>query len=323
MLTYVQRYVVAMITQALLYGIYLATLTQCFRWFIFTDEGWKPREKINSVTVALGTIFVFLMTTINMTTTLAYLIKFFRRDETQLYGIRLMINTSQALAILSIDGILIYRCWIVHEKSWRVICVPVPFWLGSLACSAVYLYFTLERQPPFNSLQIEEKLITSLYVCNITTTIYTTAAIIYRIWYTSNASGGSPKRLNYIMRILAESGVLYTSTIIFSLVGSVLTGKPDPTWVDYLIGDVSDAINFSMAGISFNLLIIRVYQSRVELRDSLADSKNDDGVRTLSGMQFNNLQVTVSSEGPPARRVDEVIDEIQEHRRSSDGIHVN
>ncbi|KIL57767.1 hypothetical protein M378DRAFT_87419, partial [Amanita muscaria Koide BX008] len=92
------------------------------------------------------------------------------------------------------------------------------------------------------------------------------AAIIYRIWCTTKASGGSPKRLNYIMRILAESGALYTSTIIFSPVGPVLASGNDPTWVYYLIGDISDPINFSMAGISFNLLLIRVNQSRVERR---------------------------------------------------------
>ncbi|KAM6499908.1 hypothetical protein JOM56_005416 [Amanita muscaria] len=264
------------------------------------------------------------MTTANITTILSYLIKFFRGDETQMYGIRLMINTSQALAILSIDGILIYRCWILYGKSWRVICVPATLWLASLACSAIYLYFTLERQPPPNVLQIEERLITSLYACNITITIYTTTAIIYRIWYTRKITSGSPKRLNYIMRILAESGILYTSTMIFGLVGSVLTGKNDPTWVDYFIGDISDAINFSIGGIAFNLLFIRVNKSRVELRDSLADSRNVDGVRTLSGMQFHDPQSAASSEGRPsnARRVDEEIDEIQEHRRSSDGMHV-
>ncbi|KAM6496219.1 hypothetical protein JOM56_008925 [Amanita muscaria] len=145
------------------------------------------------------------------------------------------------------------------------------------------------------------------YVCNIATTIYTTTAIIYRIWYTTKISGSSPKRLNHIMRILAESGILYTCTVMFRLVGATRT---DATWVNYFIDDISSAINLCGAGISFNLLLMRVYQSRVERRDSLAESRHVDGVQTLLGMQFNNPQITASSEGPPsnARQVDEAID---------------
>ncbi|KIL53974.1 hypothetical protein M378DRAFT_29420, partial [Amanita muscaria Koide BX008] len=65
MLTDNQIDLVSDFTQALLYGIYLATLIQCFRWLIFTDEGWEPREKINFLMV-FATIFIFFMSTINL-----------------------------------------------------------------------------------------------------------------------------------------------------------------------------------------------------------------------------------------------------------------
>ncbi|KIL57763.1 hypothetical protein M378DRAFT_171348 [Amanita muscaria Koide BX008] len=242
-------------------------------------------------------------------------------------------NVSEFLTLLSIDYVMIYRCWIVYGKSWRVICVPVTFWLGSLACSTSSSYYALldlsSQGQDDNTPQIEEMALNvGIHVCNMATTIYTTTAIIYRIWYTTKTRGNASKRLNYVVRILVESGIIYTCTIIFRLAGTVLAAWRwnDATWVNYFISDISDAINFSMAGISFNLLIIRVYHSRrVQLQDSMADSRHVDGVQTLSGMQFNNAQITASSEGPPsnARQVDEVIDEIQEHRRSRDGMHVN
>ncbi|KIL56447.1 hypothetical protein M378DRAFT_89300 [Amanita muscaria Koide BX008] len=321
MLTQVQRAAVETIAQALLYGIYLETLIQCLRWLVFIDEGWKPRDKINSLIMTFATSFIFLTSTINLMTSLQYTLGILRRDENwQLNGIGIAMDISEYLTLLSIDCVLIYRCWIVYGNSWRVICVPVTFCIGSLACSALSSYYGMySGKLDFSAVQSEEKALIGLYVCNIATTIYTTTAIIYRIWYTTKTSGGSPKRLNYIMRILAESGILYTCTIIFRLAGAVLVTRDDVTWVNLLTQDISDAINFSTAGISFNLLLMRVNQGRLELRGSLAESINVDGVRILSGIEFNNPQITASSEGPPsnARQVDKVIDEIQEHRRSS------
>ncbi|KIL61591.1 hypothetical protein M378DRAFT_129682 [Amanita muscaria Koide BX008] len=329
MLIVIQRAVVSVIIQALLYGIYLSTLIQCIRWLMFTDEGWKPRERMNSLTIAFATIFIFLTSTTNVINEVQYTLGRLVRDEyRRMYGIVmatvLLQQISALLTVLSVDGVLIYRCWIVYAKSWGVICVPVICCLGSLACSV--LIMMIYGSTTLNS-DIQKKALTGLYGCIIGTSTYTTTAIIYRIWYARKTSGSSPKRLNYLMRILAESGILYTSTIIFSLATSLIVSGNDSTWVEVLIYEISDAISFCMAGISYNLILIRVYQSRVELRDTLADSRNVGGENTLSGMRFNNAQITASLEEPSSNPRDEgidtieSIDEIQEHRRSSDGMH--
>ncbi|KAM6492253.1 hypothetical protein JOM56_011977 [Amanita muscaria] len=280
MLTLGQRLIVTAIAEALLYGIYVATFIRCLRWLIFTDEGWKLREKIPgpSLTMAFATIFFFLASTTNLITSLQYLLGFLGNDEKfenwYMREIGMANNISWLLSLLSIDGVLIYRCWMVHARLWRNICIPVTFWLGLLACSALSFYYQGKGQ---HRQKIATESITVAYVCNIATTIYTTTAIIYRIWCTTKASGSSPKRLTYIMRILAESGILYTSTSALSLVGSVLVIKKDPTWVENLINDIAAVISFPMAGIALNVLLIRVNLGRVELRDSQVNSSNVNG----------------------------------------------
>ncbi|KIL60212.1 hypothetical protein M378DRAFT_168350, partial [Amanita muscaria Koide BX008] len=236
-------------------------------------------------------------------------------------------NISENLALISIDGLLIYRCWVVYANSWCAICVPVTFWLASLACSVLQSYYAeLDYKGQTYSLEIAMKALTSLYACNIAITVYTTTAIIYRIVSRTRNSGRNHKRLNYAMRILAESGVLYTSMIIFSLVGASLGARKDITWVDMLIGSISDDMGFSTGCISFNLILIRVYQSRVESRDSFPDSRDGYGEQTLS--ETINPRTTASSKGPPSNTLDKAIDdsEIQEHctsRRSREGMHEN
>ncbi|KIL57852.1 hypothetical protein M378DRAFT_171232 [Amanita muscaria Koide BX008] len=277
--------------------------------------------------MTFATIFIFLTSTTNIITALQITLGYYRRTPRgYIQGVGMAMSISAVLTVLSIDSTLIYRCWIVYAKSWRVIFVPVIFWFASLACSALFIYYkTLAYQGqniPIKIFQNEERTITGVYGCNVAITIYTTAAIVYRIWYTRKTSYGNPRRLNYTMRILAESGILYTFTLLFSLTGALLSARNDATWVDSVIYNVSDAINFSMAGTAFNLILIRVYQSRVELRDSMAESRTVDGEQTLSGMQFDNPRSKTYTE-PPSGVLEETIDEIQGHSRSIDGMYEN
>ncbi|KIL61473.1 hypothetical protein M378DRAFT_82541 [Amanita muscaria Koide BX008] len=316
MLTLSQRLIVTAIAEALLYGIYVATFIRCLRWLIFTDEGWKLRGKIPgpSLTMTFATIFFFLASTTNLITSLQYLLGFLRNDEKfeNWYMREIgMANYLSSCGLILPTTRKIYRCWMVHARLWRNICIPVTFWLGLLACSALSFYYQGKGQ---HRQKIATESITVAYVCNIATTIYTTTAIIYRIWCTTKASGSSPKRLTYIMRILAESGILYTSTSALSLVGSVLVIKKDPTWVENLINDIAAVIvglSFPMAGIALNVLLIRVNLGRVELRDSQVNSSNVNGERNLSE---NNAKGTASSEVLSSNPPDEVNDGIQELR---------
>ncbi|KAM6499930.1 hypothetical protein JOM56_005438 [Amanita muscaria] len=99
---------VTLISQALLYGIYLGTFIQCLRCLIFTDEGWKLREKINSYTLALATIFIFLTSTTNLGTTLQFMLEVLMRDEGwQLDNIGIAMDISEYLTFLLIDYVLL------------------------------------------------------------------------------------------------------------------------------------------------------------------------------------------------------------------------
>lgn len=43
---------------SLSFGVYFATLLSCFRWLLFSDEGWKRRKVINWPLVAV-TFLIF------------------------------------------------------------------------------------------------------------------------------------------------------------------------------------------------------------------------------------------------------------------------
>ena len=35
----------------------------------------------------------------------------------------------------------IYCCWTVYGHSWRVVLLPIIFWLGSLTCTVLTVYY--------------------------------------------------------------------------------------------------------------------------------------------------------------------------------------
>ena len=61
---------IGLFTQAVLYGLYVASLIHCLRWLVYTDEGWKQRDRVNKLMLTT-TIIIFLCSTVNLVITLS------------------------------------------------------------------------------------------------------------------------------------------------------------------------------------------------------------------------------------------------------------
>ncbi|KIL67000.1 hypothetical protein M378DRAFT_323465 [Amanita muscaria Koide BX008] len=198
--------------------------------------------------------------------------------------------TIENATILIADGVLIYRCWIVFDKPWRVILLPTMLWLADLAFAlmfAVYqvsLYLSLRQIIDY---PLSMEMWTLFYAFNIAINIYTTLAIIYRIWRVArNSASTDLGHLYNVSRILAESGILLTITSAMNLGATANYMGPMP----YVIRPTMDALHFSMTGITFNLILIRTGSEGARLgSDYTPDSKSDVGLggqESLSTLQF-------------------------------------
>ena len=65
-----QTFMIATITQALLYGLYIATLVHCLRWLLFSDEeNWSLRKDVNWRMLIIAVV-IFLLSTASLVTAL-------------------------------------------------------------------------------------------------------------------------------------------------------------------------------------------------------------------------------------------------------------
>ncbi|KAG6864814.1 hypothetical protein C0991_007000 [Blastosporella zonata] len=151
------------------------------------------------------------------------------------------------------DGILLYRCWIVYDKSWLIILFPLMIWLGGTACGIVTVYVeaTLREDPRYLNAPNLSPFITSMLALTLAMNLITTSLIIFRIWSIQRAVKFQTaplvikrRPLDKIMRILIESGFIYTVTIVI-LVGLYIACN-------------NGQFGVSNSGITFNLIITRV-----------------------------------------------------------------
>ncbi|KAF8626739.1 hypothetical protein AX15_004716 [Amanita polypyramis BW_CC] len=198
------------------------------------------------------------------------------------YRIFQTVNTALEYTIYQIvDAILIYRCWIVYGRTGRIIFLPVFLWLSSVVFSSynVYLYASKNKES-----SLTDKICDGFFACNIVINIYATTAIVYRIVRVTKGSVSRSKCLHRTWRIVAEAGVPYTTSTLINLTAIILTNRY-PKYIPYaLLEAAADPINVTMAGISFNLILIRVGQQR---RQRTVD-------QGISMIQFHSAEVTES-----------------------------
>ncbi|TFY60916.1 hypothetical protein EVJ58_g4847 [Rhodofomes roseus] len=167
------------------------------------------------------------------------------------------------LAVLVADSALIHRCWVIYGRKWIFVIPSIIIWLGGFACACAETYYTstLGKSTNLAGATKIEPFLNAFIVCGVTLNIVTTTLILYRInvihrasaRYFSKNSGGTTvsTRLQWseLNRILVESALVYTlSGIVLLIVNFAGSNAVYPT---------SD-INLQIAGIQFDLILIRV-----------------------------------------------------------------
>ncbi|KAI0370678.1 hypothetical protein BV20DRAFT_1035661 [Pilatotrama ljubarskyi] len=153
---------------------------------------------------------------------------------------------------LILDGVVIFRTY----KAWNsflVVAIPVLGWMGLLV-SSVGLAYSLATTPTVSEDLFEANTshwITGNWGMTLVTNICSTLALAYRIWQVTSKStqyreGG---RLSPVLRIIVESGALYSMTVTAALVLFLVHSNGV-----YVVLDMISPI----ICIVFNMIIVRV-----------------------------------------------------------------
>lgn len=144
-----------------------------------------------------------------------------------------------------------YRCWAVWNRGWSVLVLPIFMWMATLADVGVYLFLICTLHESTTIPTAGKLRVTLLCYLSITMTfnLITTGAseayasrtsimthdiaglIVWRIWRVKKRSseffqrswrGSGRLDLSAINTIFVESALLYTTSVVITLITSVL-----------------------------------------------------------------------------------------------------
>ncbi|KAF8208510.1 hypothetical protein K438DRAFT_1712167 [Mycena galopus ATCC 62051] len=264
---------VGLFLESVFWGIYLVTFFLCLRALLFNAE-LEPRRLRDLNWPMLALVFVMgTFATLDVVVGLLHNIQAFvmfkgpggaAADFSNISDWVNIVKTVDVVAQTTIgDGMLIFRCWVVHSKSWRVVALSILLWLGGTACAAMILHVeaTLHSSDTLITSSSLDPLILSFWVITIVQNILTTGLLICHIWrvdrktaffaYRSDSQNGQT-RLGQAIRVIIESGLMYTAIAILTCITQVANSNST-----YGISDVE----VQVVGITFNLIIIRAHRS--------------------------------------------------------------
>ncbi|KAM6501626.1 hypothetical protein JOM56_001603 [Amanita muscaria] len=273
-------FIVGLFVQAILYGTYIATLLHGLRWHLYEDEG---RSKVKRA-MTIVAIVIFMFSTIDLGIMVPMVLG---RGPRALPVISAVI---ESVIIHVVDAVLIYRCWVIHGRAWRIVCLPLALWCSCLVFMSLDIYYQFMAI----DLPVPEQVKhfrCAFFACHIATNVFATSASCYRISRVvkQNRSFTTSNRISKIGCMLAWSDVLFMLTSILNLIFGLIGFVPNLI----LFQVTFNAINFSIAGITFNFIIMYVGEQRAKTAVDSSGSFQTENQKALSTLQFRTHNATV------------------------------
>ncbi|KAJ7831553.1 hypothetical protein B0H13DRAFT_2113279, partial [Mycena leptocephala] len=227
--------------ETLTYGMYLVTCCFCAQilfWIPQPGGGERLRQR-SEIKWLLVSIFCFI---------------FIEELTNTHYWITIARSFNQILNMIVSDFVLVYRCFIVYGRRWLAITVSFTLYLTGIAMAVKLMHAESRPANAITSIPNSSSVSSSpSYFCDV-------ALLVWRIWRiehqnkkfrTGNTSLSAPAYqppLRKVIRVVAESGLAYTTLVFLTYVVSLCNSN--------MLYPLSDA-TLQATGITFNVIIIR------------------------------------------------------------------
>ncbi|KAJ7893252.1 hypothetical protein B0H13DRAFT_2037510 [Mycena leptocephala] len=251
--------------ETLTYGIYLVTCCFCAQILFWIPqsgggERLRQRSEIRWLLVSIF-CFIFVVNTFDDIIGLLHMILAF-----ELTNIDDWINIArlfnQVLNMIVSDFVLVYRCFIVYGRRWLPIAVSFVLYLTGIAMGVQLMHteFTASNNAITLNFNPIKPWWSAFLVITAAQNILTTSLLVWRIWRiehqnekfraesTWSSAPAYQPRLRKVIRVVAESGLAYSTLVFLTFLVSVCNSN--------MLYPLSDP-TLQAAGITFNVIIIR------------------------------------------------------------------
>ncbi|KAJ7205004.1 hypothetical protein GGX14DRAFT_569155 [Mycena pura] len=236
--------------ETLTYGMYFVTCGFCARTLLFIgpEQRWRKPSEIRWFILSVAVV-LFVVGTFDVVIGLLHNLQafvFFRgtggaaQELTDISNwINIARSVAQVIQMILGDFVLIYRCYIVHARRFKVVIPSFFLYLVgvAMAIKLIEVEASLNHAKiTLNSSEILPWWITFFCVTAVQNTL-TTSLLIWRIWRVEHESDkfrftrsrtvsivNAQPRLRKVIRVIAESGFAYTMMVFMTFVTLQATG---------------------------------------------------------------------------------------------------
>ncbi|KDR69732.1 hypothetical protein GALMADRAFT_77028, partial [Galerina marginata CBS 339.88] len=305
-------------------GMYLISFFNCIHVLVWSDRWFKPRHHVKKA-MLLAALLMLVFASMDVAFHLRHVLDafiYFNGDPIETFD-----KTSNWINVMKMgcfvaqtfvgDSILIYRCWIVYDRNWLVVALPIALTSSACGVMTIHAEATLHHKSGrmLNSPTLVP-FITSMLCLTLATNVITTCMcigynlrswtllglIVHRICAIRNSLKRrsvivvSTSRLTSVVVVLIESGLMYTLSIIILFVLYMTSNN-----AQY---GVSNAV-VQIIGITFNLIIVSV--GRGDATASIAhhsgSCNNQEEHHKDAPLHMINIQTSVSTFHDPTTPV--------------------
>ncbi|KAG6909683.1 hypothetical protein DXG01_016090 [Tephrocybe rancida] len=276
--------------ESLMRGIHFAVFLMALSKIYTGPERSSRSRQVMTILV----ILFFVMSTIHHATYWAYVRRAFIEHGETAESIADALNeypvwftgttsVSDANAVLA-DGVIIWRTWVVWGRSWQVTVVPIICTLLTIAFCIIAIFQTV-TSTSFGAVGVDYA--TALYSTSLATTLYCTAAIVYRVVLVGKHSRVGYRLRSYrgVIEILVESSMLYFIATLFALVAYVSSGPAS---------EYASAFWTAITGIAPTLVVARVAAGEARPNQTWNDARQ--GGPVLSFLRFKKTMDEANNE---------------------------
>lgn len=248
----------ALWVETLLYGMFFAYFQESIGLLTWRRSG--PR--INWILVCIS-LSIFALATAHLVIVLCRAQQAFISGHNAVVyfnNLQSGLEVSQASSQVAIsvigDGMVIYRVWVVYNRSYWVLSLPVLSYIGTTVCSITSVVFIGKASSvdtPFYLPDLEIWL-PAFFGMTFATSVLCSLLIAGRLWYIHQwiHTSQMTNTLKAVLRIVIESASIYSLTMLLYLATYVSKSN-----TSIIFGDLVSPV----IGIAFSLITIRVHNA--------------------------------------------------------------
>ncbi|KAF5370986.1 hypothetical protein D9615_010000 [Tricholomella constricta] len=222
--------VITLSLESIAYGMNIISFFVCLTTLLLVEGKFRPRRNIHYIMLCAA-LALFTISTFDAVVTLHFNVSLFvRRDprtDAESEGLHQWWSVASFICFIAQtflgDVILIYRCFVVWSRRFRVIIAPIITSTTGTSCGVTAAIIGTTAAQNTNRGRPLTPLIVALISLTMTTNFLTSSLIVSRIWNVKRDTSRyktSPYQdpLARAIRVTVEAGLIYSASLIALLV---------------------------------------------------------------------------------------------------------